>query len=133
MKKSFSLIEVVLACTVLILFLTAGIILFSGASKNIIVSKHRLQAIYLGNQKIKEITTQRDSNFFAESFVLPTNGSFSDIGGITLDGLNFGRNWVIENGSYGATSRKITATVTWTDINGSNSVNLYTYLTNWQS
>lgn len=61
MKKSFSLIEVVIACVIITLFLGALIALFNVGSKSMVTSKHRLQAGNLARRSIEAARFVRDN------------------------------------------------------------------------
>ena len=133
MRKSFSLIEVVLACTVLIMFLMAGLILFGTGIRNVKIAAHRLQAVYLANQKLEELTATRDDKFFANQAV-----DWAILGGVGSDtppgfDITFSRSWdPTQNGPL-TDSRKIKVTVGWTDFSQSYSITVYKYLTKWQN
>lgn len=61
MKKSFTLIEVVIATGIILIFLGSLIALFSVGSKNIIVSAHRLQAANLARGSLNIAREVRDT------------------------------------------------------------------------
>jgi hypothetical protein len=127
-KKSFSLIEVVLACTVLILFLMSGVVIFGTNMRNIVIGKHRLQAIYLAKQGLNNLLDIRDSAYFNttnHSYTL--SNSFENI---TLDDINYSKTVAVSTPPSGG---KITVTVSWDDFGSNRSVTLDSYIANWQS
>ena len=151
-SRGFSLIEVVLACTVLILFLTAGIILIVGAGRSTVTSRHRTQAIYLANEGLDLAHAWRDAGFFAGTsdiftpvtgplFVAYLNNPVNlvpcfnfDLASVassdctpTLQMNRFYRQVTVEDRGLGAEAKKVTMTVSWKDFGQDKSVKLSTY------
>ncbi|MGA2667237.1 MAG: hypothetical protein ABSE91_04110 [Patescibacteria group bacterium] len=61
MKKSFTLIEVVFAVGIIVIFLGSLIALFDVGSKNMVVSAHRLQAANLARGAVEAAREVRDT------------------------------------------------------------------------
>ncbi len=61
MKKSFTLIEVVFAVGIIVIFLGSLIALFNVGSKNMVVSAHRLQAANLARGAVEAAREVRDT------------------------------------------------------------------------
>lgn len=137
-KNSFSLIEVVFACTVIILFLMAGIIVTSNLVKGEKVSIHRMQATLLSSQRINEIRRDRDNSYFAGlAPTMPVIGITTTCFTEQLVGAAcpsfFYRTTTISALSFSATDRKVQVDVGWTDYYQSKIVTAYTYIINWQN
>ena len=66
MKKSFTLLEVVITVGLFILFISALMALSSSNTKNITVNKHRLVAANLAREGMEEVTQIRDTAWLNE-------------------------------------------------------------------
>jgi type II secretory pathway pseudopilin PulG len=152
MKKSFTLIEVVIAVGIIVLFLGSLVALFNVGSKNIIVSSHRLQAANLARgaaEIAREVrdTAKKQSVSWAgmdASCWLPGNATGvinhpQDCGGRLgfsagtdnpiYNNVSFTRQVTITN--IGSDIKKIVATVSWSDFGQTHDVTMATYLTNY--
>jgi len=137
-KKGFGIIEVLIASTILIMFLAAGIVLINASYKNVVVGKHRMQAALLANQKLEELRASRDSIYFA--------GSGNVFGEIAVDDEYFKDNTDVGTSTDyfyhrittlppppgGGASRKIKVEVSWSDYGQKHSITSYAYLYDWQ-
>jgi len=144
-KKSFSLIEVIIASAVLIMFMLAGVILITGAIRNVVGSRRHLQAVLLANRKIEETVRERDNNFFNGSAALPAlgstvycyNASFSESVGACPAGcsdcFSLNRNIVNIPPALNFTAIEVKITVDWQDFGSSKHLAVKRYLTAWQN
>lgn len=156
-SRSFSLIEVVLACAILIMFLLAGIVLVQRASRSAATSKHRLQAIMLGKEAIDLAFAWRDGGYFGNNEDVFSGTNFEtwitnntnlkqcfnfDLAELavpcpdphsTTNTNIFRRSVAVANRGFPAEGKKVTVTVDWQDFSQYNSVQLITYLSEWQN
>jgi len=157
--SSFTLIEVVFAVGIILIFLGSLIAIFNVGTKNAVVSKHRLQAANLARGAVEIAREVRDTakvrgvnwNQMDADCWLPgsTGGVINHprAGCVTADNpsphLGFSAN--PDNPSYDLVTftrqvtitnvtgdiKKITATVSWDDYGQPHSVTVVTYLTNY--
>jgi type II secretory pathway pseudopilin PulG len=153
--SSFTLIEVVFAVGIILIFLGSLIAIFNVGTKNAVVSKHRLQAANLARGAVEIAREVRDTakvrgvnwNQMDADCWLPgslsgvINHPRNDCSGnrlgfsanpdtLTYNQVTFTRQVQIINLS-GSDTKKITATVSWDDYGQSHSVTMVTYLTNY--
>ncbi len=156
MRKSFTLIEVVFAVGIILIFLGALIAIFNIGSRNAIVSAHRLQAANLARGAAEIAKEVRDTGKVTPGWAgmnvdcwLPgsaagiINHPRPDCGTVgnlrlgfsakpdsaTYDLVTFTRQVTITNVT--SDIKKITATVSWSDYGKNYSVIVVTYLTNY--
>lgn len=123
-KKGFSLVEFMIAISILAIGLLAVAGLQSTAIRGNLLSKGTTSAILLAEKKMEE--------FKNTSFASLTNGTFqdpsnplTDIGG---SGGRFNRSWTISTYSGSANMKQITITITWTEGGLSKSTSLDTVI-----
>lgn len=147
-RKGFTLIEVVLASTVLILFALAGIIIFNGAMRGVVTSRNYVQAVMLGNSILEDLRRERDDNLFNHNPNLPTSIRWSDGSpqtpyccnndlstcSTTVCGTSSEMFWTQLTGSNltGGT-KKFQLEVRWKNYASTKNLFLYTYFNPWQS
>jgi Tfp pilus assembly protein PilE len=139
LKKGFGLIEVLIASSILIMFLAAGVVLISASYKNVVVGKHRLQAMLLARQELEQKQAARDNYYFAATAVLweaifvpgCVDTPYSDTLGPGTP--FFTKSTCTANYNPGVTGKKFTVTVSWSDYGQQHSIKSYSYLFDWQS
>jgi type II secretory pathway pseudopilin PulG len=147
-KRSFTLIEVVLASTVLILFSLAGIIIFSGSMRGVVTSKNYVQAVMLGNSILEDLRKERDDNLFNNNANLPTNPRWSSGPAQTpyccnsdlstcstaLCGTSSEMFWTqLQATNQASGLKKFQVEVRWQNYSSSKNIFLYTYFYPWQN
>ncbi|MBM2820424.1 MAG: hypothetical protein HW405_184 [Candidatus Berkelbacteria bacterium] len=133
-RNAFSLIEVVFACAVLIIFMLAGVILYGTSMRNAVISKHRLTANYLANKYLEEFNVCRDAYYMnspaaSPNWVTILSSCAPVPASASYDGISYSyarANLAIFGG------QRVTITVSWTDFSANYNVTLYRYLTDWQ-
>ena len=142
-KKGFGIIEVLIASTILIMFLATGIVLINASYKNVVVGKHRMQASLLASQAINEVRATRDTAYF-QGAPFPIGGSFALTGSpctpvtttysddLITPGTFFTKEVCVENYNPGVAGRKFIVTVSWPDYGQEHTITQYTYLLDWQ-
>ena len=111
-QRAFSLIELLVALTVLSLGLFALAGMQQTAINGITSSRHLTSAVFLAEAKMNELKTRGYSKLSLDACGDPENpvNSQGEPGGI------FRRSWTISQ--YGANMKKITVTVSWVDSAG---------------
>jgi len=146
--SSFTLIEVVFAVGIILIFLGSLIAIFNVGTKNAVVSKHRLQAANLARGALEIAREVRDTAKVqgvnwnqicwlpnGDNYPLANCNNSGHLGlksgseEVQYDGVNFKRKITVINTSLDI--KKITATVSWDDYGQSHSVTMVTYLTNY--
>ena len=134
MRKGFTLIEVVLACTILILFLMAGLILFGTGIRNIKIAQHRLEAIYWANDYVNCLQSWRDGKYFSGTAF---NLNPGDLSGATCNAIGAPYSRTLSNaeipGILANDGERVGVTISWTDFGRSYNVLSFVYLTKWQN
>lgn len=136
-KRSFSLIEVVLACTVLILFLMSGLILFGTGMRNIVIAKHRLEAVYLANQAQSVALAWRDGKYFSGTYTLNWTelntemNNLEALNPVRLDGIDYTR--TIPDVTDVSGIKKLNIEVSWMDFGKQYKIKSYSYIAPWQN
>lgn len=145
MKRSFSLIEVVLACTILILFLMAGLILFGTGIRNIKISQHRMEATYIANGYSQCIQAWKDSIYFNNPGTLPaldpisidplfiSGGQCGDLAPAPFTREPLEQAELDQDITLNNYEQLVGIKISWTDYNKPYDVKVYTYLTRWQN
>jgi len=133
-KSGQSLIEAVVAIGITLLVITGLVVLAVGAVRSATLSRNRSLAVQYAQEGMEALRSIRDRNFSD----LPTGGinrlvwtgtQWSTLAG--TETINFyTRSFTSAQVSAG--KLKITLTVAWSDSGGSHTVDLTTYLTNWQ-
>lgn len=153
-KKGFTLIEVLIASAIFIMFSGAMIGLFNLTSKSGLINKHRLEATNLAREgielvtQIKQTASTRGKDWESGCWNINNGDKFLSMGATDTDCEN---TWRLENGVNDTIAltdtipytrviniadengaKKITVTVSWDDYGQPHSAVETTYLTNWQ-
>ena len=114
-QKGISLIEIMLAITILVIIVLGGATLFAYGAGQISQSKHAREAVQLANQKLEHL--RADNNI---SIDIPTVETTEYI---PLGDLSYERTTVPEDfGSY----KKVEVTVKWMQMGKQHNVNMAT-------
>lgn len=141
MKKGFTLIEVVFAVGIIIMFLGSLVAIFNVGAKNILVSKHRLQAANLAREGAELMRQTRDSswlnnqswnvNFASKATTL--SAPISPINSVTYS-RTVSVTYPATSNCPAASCAKVTSAVTWSDFGQApHNVTTIIYLTNWKT
>ena len=137
--SGFTLLEVVFAVGIILIFLGSLIAVFNVGSKNIVVSKHRLQAANLAREGAESMRQTRDSCWMSPCTSWSTNlAGQATILSAAIPPINlvtFTRTVSIgaaTSSCPAASCAKVTSTVTWPDFGQTHTVTMTTYLTNWK-
>ncbi len=132
--KGQSLVEAIVAIGITILVVTGLVVLAIGAVRSATVSKNRSLAVQYAQEGTEALRSIRDRSF-AELPVGGTNrlvwtgSEWSTLAGTETLGL-FTRSFTTTLVSAG--KLKVDLTVAWSDSAGAHTVDLTTYLTDWQ-
>lgn len=144
-RRSFTLIEVVFAAGLIIMFLAALISLFNISSRNVVVSKHQLQAANLAREGAEYMRYARDSCWKFSSTCIPWNSTLAAKAAALsvvigpVNSVSFTRTVSVTYpntaGCPSASCARVVSTVQWADFSSTNnhSVTMTTYLTNWKN
>lgn len=123
-KKGFSLVEFMIAISILAIGLLAVAGLQSTAIRGNLLSKGTTSAILLAEKKMEEFKNTPFASLTNGTFQDPSN-PLTDIGG---SGGRFNRSWTISTYSGSANMKQITITITWTEGGLSKSTSLDTVI-----
>lgn len=133
-KKGQSLVEAIVAIGITVLVILGLVVLAVGAVRSATLVRNRSLAVQYAQEGMEALRSVRDRNF-AE---LPTSGvnrvvwtgsEWSTLAGTeVLD--SFTRSFTSTQVSPG--KLRVVMTVAWTDSAGAHTIDLTTYLTNWQ-
>jgi len=133
-RSGQSLVEAIVAIGITVLVITGLVVLAVGAVRSATLSRNRALAVQYAQEGMEALRSVRDRGF-AE---LPTSGinrvvwtgsEWSTLAGTeTLE--SFTRSFTSTQISPG--KLKVALTVAWSDSAGAHTVDLTTYLTNWQ-
>ena len=114
-EKGISLIEVMLAISILVIIVLGGTTLFAYGAGQISQSKHSRVAVQLANQKLERL--RADNNI---SIDIPDGETIENIplGDVSYDQTTVTEDW----GSY----KKVEVTVRWTQMGKQRNVNMAT-------
>lgn len=146
-RKSFTLIEVVLASTVLILFTLAGISIFNGAMRGTVTSKNYLQAGMIGNKVLEEARAQRDSTYYSATTGVPAfpttdkwaAGNYLRCYNMTTVVERTGTctdqeySLTMTHAAIATDLMKFDVVITWKNYSTTKTLKLYTYISRWQT
>ena len=153
-SSSFTLIEVLIAAAIFVIFAGSIIALFSLNSKNVVVNKHRLEATNLAREGIELVTQIKQTagarpgqDWETGCWKINNGDKFLSMGAAGTDCEN---TWRLENGpndtialpdtipytrviniSDESGAKKITVTVSWNDYGIERTATEVTYLTKW--
>lgn len=134
-RKGQSLVEAIVAIGITVLVITGLVVLAVGAVRSATVSRNRALAVQYAQEGMEALRSIRDRSF-AELPVGGTNrlvwtgSEWSTLAGTESLETLFTRSFTSESVSSG--KLKIALTVAWADSAGSHTVDLTTYLTDWQ-
>lgn len=110
-KNGFSLVEFMIAMSILAIGLLAVAGMQSTAIRGNLLSKGTTSAILLGEKKMEEFKNTPYTSLTNGTFQDPNN-PLTDIGG---SGGRFNRSWTISTYSGSTNMRQITITITWSE------------------
>ncbi|MDP1710410.1 MAG: hypothetical protein Q8L46_00490 [candidate division WWE3 bacterium] len=136
-RSGQSLVEAIAAIGITVLVVTGLVVLATGAVRSATLTKNRSLAVQYAQEGMEALRSVRDRDFTA----LPTSGTnrvvWTGSEWSTLTGSETIVSHIRYTRSFTSTlisagKLKIAMTVAWTDSAGAHTVDLTTYLTNWQ-
>lgn len=138
--KGQSLVEAIVAIGITVLVVTGLVVLAVGAVRSATLARNRSLAVQYAQEGMEALRSIRDRSFaeFSEldksgatSFRLTYQSQWVITSGVEqIPETIFSRSFVVTEPASG--KLKLTLAVTWSDSAGSHTVDLTTYLTNWQ-
>jgi len=133
-RRGQSLVEAIVAIGITILVITGLVVLAVGAVRSATLSRNRSVAVQYAQEGIEALRSVRDRNFAevptsGTNRVVWTGSEWSVLAGTETIG-SYTRSFTSTQVSPG--KLKIAMTVAWTDSAGNHTVDLTTYLTDWQ-
>lgn len=133
-RKGQSLVEAIVAIGITVLVITGLVVLAIGAVRSATISRNRSVAVQYAQEGMEALRSVRDRSFSE----LPTSGTnrivwtgadWGVLAGTETIGF-YTRSFTSEQTAPG--KLKILLSVAWTDSAGGHTVDLTTYLTDWQ-
>lgn len=140
-RQGQSLVEAIVAIGITVLVITGLMVLAVGAVRSATLTKNRSLAVQYAQEGLEALRSVRDRDF-AEvpvgggtypNRLVWTGSAWSTLPGketITASNINYNRSFTSTLVSAG--KLKIAMTAAWTDSAGAHTVDLTTYLTDWQ-
>jgi prepilin-type N-terminal cleavage/methylation domain-containing protein len=133
-KKGFSLIEILVAISIFLVFLTGIAKITSSSGKETRHSINKERAVFLAEEAIEASRNIRDADFSnlinGTYGLIVSDNQWNYSGSSDISGI-FSRSLTIS--TINTNEKKLDAVVSWTDeTSQTNSVTLSTYLTNWR-
>ena len=132
-KTGFSLIEILVAISVFLIFVVATVSVFVSTNRQVSNSSHKAQAVALAHEALEAVRNIRDADF--NNLIDGTYGlgqvanHWSLTGAFDITNI-FNRQIIIS--TISPSQKKIQVTISWADqINQNNSIVEETYLTAW--
>jgi prepilin-type N-terminal cleavage/methylation domain-containing protein len=131
--KGFSLVEILVAISVFLIFVTASVNIIVSTNKQLQNSNNKERAAALSEEGLEAVRNIRDNNFsnlVDGTYGLSSGTQWNLLGSSDITDI-FTRSLNIT--SISTSQKKVVSTITWSDqISQNNSVSESTYLTNWQ-